>query len=116
VSPRKGIDPSSEESRITLEGEGFGVVALEGIACGCVVVGANGEGLPEAIGKCGKIFPNGDPLALADLLADLLTHQENWNNFFIHAQSHLAQHRQSIVGDKYANVIAQIRSDQMKVQ
>ena len=40
------------------EGEGFGVVALEGIACGCVVVGSTHGGLSEAIGQCGRIFPS----------------------------------------------------------
>jgi glycosyltransferase involved in cell wall biosynthesis len=52
--------------------EPFGIVALEGIACGCVVVGSAGGGLPEAIGPCGRTFPNGDPEALARVLADLL--------------------------------------------
>ena len=46
--------------------EPFGVVALEGIACGCVVVGSAGGGLPEAIGPCGLTFPNGDATALAE--------------------------------------------------
>ena len=36
----------------------FGVVALEGIACGCVIVGSEGGGLEEAIGPCGVTFPN----------------------------------------------------------
>src|SRR5689334_13350053 len=40
--------------------EGFGIVALEGIACGCVVVGTNLGGLPEAIGPVGIVVPNGD--------------------------------------------------------
>ena len=46
--------------------EPFGVVALEGIACGCVIVGSEGGGLPDAIGPCGLLFPNGDADALAD--------------------------------------------------
>jgi glycogen(starch) synthase len=33
--------------------EPFGIVALEGIACGCMVIGSSGGGLPEAIGPCG---------------------------------------------------------------
>jgi glycosyltransferase involved in cell wall biosynthesis len=47
--------------------EPFGVVALEGIACGCVAVGSSGGGLPEAIGPCGVTFPNGDADALPRL-------------------------------------------------
>jgi glycosyltransferase involved in cell wall biosynthesis len=52
--------------------EPFGIVALEGIACGCVVVGSAGGGLPEAIGPCGRTFPNGDAAALARVLSELL--------------------------------------------
>ncbi len=52
--------------------EPFGIVALEGIACGCVVVGSDGGGLKDAIGPCGVTFPNGDAAALADRLSTLL--------------------------------------------
>ena len=33
-----------------------GIVALEGIACGCVPIGTAEGGLPEAIGPCGRSF------------------------------------------------------------
>jgi glycosyltransferase involved in cell wall biosynthesis len=46
--------------------EPFGIVALEGIACGCLVVGSEGGGLKEAIGPAGLTFPNGDRVALAE--------------------------------------------------
>jgi glycosyltransferase involved in cell wall biosynthesis len=49
--------------------EPFGIVALEGIACGCLVVGSEGGGLKEAIGPCGLTFPNGDRERLAEVLA-----------------------------------------------
>jgi|HubBroStandDraft_3_1064219.scaffolds.fasta_scaffold08062_3 glycogen(starch) synthase len=52
--------------------EPFGVVALEGIACGCIVVGSAGGGLPEAIGPCGRCFGNGDAHELAAVLGELL--------------------------------------------
>ncbi len=42
-----------------------GIVALEGIACGCVVIGSQGGGLKDAIGNCGLTYPNGDVAALA---------------------------------------------------
>ncbi len=45
--------------------EPFGIVALEGIACGCLVIGSEQGGLAEAIGPCGLTFPNGDGEALA---------------------------------------------------
>lgn len=49
--------------------EPFGIVALEGIACGCLVVGSEGGGLKEAIGPAGLTFPNGDREQLARALA-----------------------------------------------
>ncbi|MFL6590247.1 MAG: glycosyltransferase family 4 protein [Chthoniobacterales bacterium] len=52
--------------------EPFGIVALEGIACGCVVVGSAAGGLPEAIGPCGVTVPNGNARALADAISQLL--------------------------------------------
>jgi glycosyltransferase involved in cell wall biosynthesis len=45
--------------------EPFGIVALEGLACGCSVVASDQGGLPEAAGPCGITFPNGDAEALA---------------------------------------------------
>jgi len=96
----------------TREGEGFGVVALEGIACGCVVVGSTCGGLPEAIGPCGRTFANGDSAALAGLLYDLLTHQEIWNEYFVHAKEHLDAHRPSVVTDRYLAVLADVLEEQ----
>lgn len=52
--------------------EPFGIVALEGAACGCVVVGSSAGGLADAIGPCGYTFPNGDAAALAALVSALL--------------------------------------------
>ena len=93
----------------TREGEGFGVVALEGIACGCVVVGSTCGGLSEAIGPCGKVFPNGDLGALAKLLHELLTHPESWNEFFGHAKSHLDEHRPAVVAERYLKIFAELQ-------
>jgi glycogen(starch) synthase len=52
--------------------EPFGVVALEGIACGCAVLGSEDGGLKEAIGPGGITFKNGDQASLAAALDQLL--------------------------------------------
>jgi glycosyltransferase involved in cell wall biosynthesis len=92
----------------TREGEGFGVVALEGIACGCVVVGSTCGGLPEAIGPCGRTFSNGDPAALAEVLQDLLARPESWKDYFAHVKAHLEAHRPSVVAGRYLEILTDV--------
>ena len=45
--------------------EGFGLPALEAMACGCPVIVSNGGSLPEVVSDAGLIFPVGDAQALA---------------------------------------------------
>lgn len=71
--------------------EPFGIVALEGIACGCVVVGSAEGGLPEAIGPCGLTFPNGDAQALANALSRLLENPAESDRLRQNAAAHLAR-------------------------
>ncbi len=85
--------------------EPFGLVALEGIACGCAVVGTEGGGLPEAIGPCGLTVPNGDPIALATALAELLTAPERLAAFRAAAPAHLAPHTAARGVDAYLAAI-----------
>ncbi|HEY2341510.1 MAG TPA: glycosyltransferase family 4 protein, partial [Chthoniobacteraceae bacterium] len=81
--------------------EPFGVVALEGIACGCVVVGSAGGGLPDAIGPCGWTFPNGDIDALARALEDLLREPEARRRLTAQAPAHLAKFQPAVVAEAY---------------
>jgi glycosyltransferase involved in cell wall biosynthesis len=85
--------------------EPFGIVALEGIACGCVVVGSRGGGLEEAIGPCGVTFRNGDQEQLARCLAELLRAPESWQGFRENAPAHLRRHRSTTVADQYLRVL-----------
>jgi glycosyltransferase involved in cell wall biosynthesis len=48
--------------------EGFGIVALEGMACGCKIIAANAGGLPEAVNGFGKLFEMGNQEDLEYLL------------------------------------------------
>jgi glycosyltransferase involved in cell wall biosynthesis len=84
--------------------EPFGIVALEGIACGCVVVGSEGGGLKDAIGPCGVTFPNGNVDALACALADLLTTPDKLDDFRANAESHLSRHKRTDVAKAYLEV------------
>jgi len=84
--------------------EPFGVVAVEGIACGCVIVGSAGGGLKDAIGPCGVIFPNGDVSALTGVLADLFSNPEKMQEYRVGAKSHLSYHTKSVVSKAYLRV------------
>ena len=85
--------------------EPFGIVALEGIACGCVVIGSSGGGLPEAIGPCGVTFKNGHVQALADTIRKLLDGSVELDQYRESAQRHLAQYHASAVAKKYMEII-----------
>jgi len=84
--------------------EPFGLVAIEGIACGCVVIGSKGGGLPEAIGPCGITFPNGDVELLAQCMRELLLNPGKRAELRTHAADHLARHDPATVAREYLRV------------
>jgi glycogen synthase len=89
----------------SLWSEPFGIVTLEAIACGCVVVGSRDGGLPEAIGPCGVTFPNGDQEQLARCLGELLRAPESWQRFRENAPAHLRRHLSATVAHQYLQVL-----------
>ena len=89
----------------SLYDEPFGVVALEGIACGCVVVGSEGGGLKDAIADCGVTFPNGNVQALTEALLDLLQDQDQLSKYRANAPKHLLRHQKSAIAKAYLEVL-----------
>jgi glycosyltransferase involved in cell wall biosynthesis len=85
--------------------EPFGIVALEGIGCGCVVIGSAGGGLAEAIGPCGLTFPNGDPVALAKAITQLLADPDERARLRQNAPSHLARFTPRHVANIYLDAM-----------
>lgn len=85
--------------------EPFGIVALEGIACGCVVVGSAEGGLAEAIGPCGMTFPNGDARALATALSRLLEDPAASDRLRANAPAHLARFTPRSVAGVYLDAM-----------
>lgn len=85
--------------------EPFGIVALEGIASGCVVVGTADGGLPEAIGPCGLSVPRESPEALADAIAGLVLEQGQLYRYRQKADVHLHAFTRAQVVSSYLQVV-----------
>jgi glycogen synthase len=82
--------------------EAFGIVALEAIACGCVVVGSESGGLPEAIGPCGVTFPNGDADRLSAAIEQLLlSTSDRLARYLRPAAPHLQNHNPDLIARRY---------------
>ena len=90
--------------------EPFGVVALEGAAGGCLVVGSEAGGLPDAIGPCGLLFPNGDARELARVLARALTDAALRAEVAAAAPAHLERHQPRQVAEAYLQVFDRARN------
>ena len=81
--------------------ETFGIVALEGLACGCLPVVSERGGLPEAIGGHGFTFPNGNAEALADRLQEILGDMARARLRLAGVENHLSRCRARVVAERY---------------
>ncbi len=87
--------------------EPFGVVALEGIACGCIPVGTRYGGLPEAIGHCGPLCDE-TPESVSDAAETLLRSPERRLDFRRSAPAHLERHSALIVSRAYERAFERV--------
>ena len=87
--------------------EPFGIVALEGLACGCVPVVSERGGLVDAIGGHGFTFPNADDEALARVLAEVLGAPEEARARLSGVQAHLAECSARRVAERYLDIFRQ---------
>jgi glycosyltransferase involved in cell wall biosynthesis len=89
--------------------EPFGVVVLEALACGCVPLVTRSGGLPDAVGACGMVLPQGDRRTLAPLLAHgidvLLGDPESLDYYRQQAAAHLERHTRDRVARDYLQVL-----------
>jgi glycogen(starch) synthase len=87
--------------------EPFGIVVLEAIACGCVIVASRAGGLPDAVGKCGITYEISDLQALTNALRLVLTKPEMRTQILEHAATHLQNFGPAVVARKYLSVFEQ---------
>jgi glycogen(starch) synthase len=88
----------------SLDVEGFGIVALEGLACGCHMIVSDAGGLAEAVDGFGNIFHMGDIEALTGLLKQALNtpYRDIRENEALKA--YLDDHSKASVANKYLKV------------
>ncbi len=85
--------------------EVFGIVALEGAACGCAVVASGVGGLPDAVGPSGCLFPVGDAASLAAKLIETLDCGQIPESVRLRRQEHLQNHTPASVARAYLNIL-----------
>jgi glycosyltransferase involved in cell wall biosynthesis len=95
------VVPSSYE-------EPFGIVALEGLACGCLPVVSARGGIVDAIGPHGLTFPNGDEAALADTLAAVLADPDAAQARLAGKDAHLTAFTARTVATRYMSVFEEL--------
>ena len=96
IGPLKGEELVLELNRHTFQfipsvwEEPFGIVALEGIACGLIPIASNGGGLPDAVGKAGVVFERGDLASLVAVTTSLIQSSAQQAKCRAAAPEHLA--------------------------
>ncbi len=85
--------------------EPFGIVALEGIACGCLPVVADEGGLPDAVGKAGLTFKRGDLNALVSCMKWINENPEAEDELRQAAKKQLKNFHPQHIIKKYLQVI-----------
>lgn len=89
--------------------EAFGVVVLEGLACGLVPVVSDSGGLPEAVGKCGVVVPKGNADSLAAAIQQLLKTEASRRPYHDCSAEHLAAHAPARIAKRYLEALAHSR-------
>lgn len=88
--------------------EPFGVVALEGLACGCIPIVADGGGLPDAIGNAGLVFKRGDLNDLVAKMKLILTDPLLESELKVMAQPQVAAHHPILIAKRYLDILKDV--------
>jgi glycosyltransferase involved in cell wall biosynthesis len=88
--------------------EPFGIVALEGMACGCIPIVSDGGGLPDAVGEAGVVFKRNSLNSLVQSTVQLLDNQKQQTNLLQMSGAHLSLHTEKEVCQRYFDVIVKV--------
>jgi glycogen(starch) synthase len=87
--------------------EPFGLVALEGVACGCRAIVASHGGLPNAIARLVVPFERENVSDLAEAIERTLREQFDWENYWRLAAEAVSLHRAKEIARRYLEVVSQ---------
>jgi glycosyltransferase involved in cell wall biosynthesis len=87
--------------------EPFGIVVLEGMACGCALLASDGGGLPDAVGSAGLLFSRGDQTDLNSKLLLLLQDSVLREQLRGRSAIHLQAFQQGVVCKRYLSLMEQ---------
>lgn len=87
--------------------EGFGIVALEGLACGCDLIVSDAGGLPEAVVGNGRVFPMGDVEKLTELMRESITNK-NLNVMDPGRIKFLEEHSKAAIAKRYLEAFKEL--------
>jgi glycosyltransferase involved in cell wall biosynthesis len=88
--------------------EPFGIVALEGSACGCVVLASDDGGLVDAVGSAGLLFRRGDLCDLVEKLNVLIHDPFLRAKLRDKALEHLPQFTHPVISRSYLAILEQL--------
>jgi glycosyltransferase involved in cell wall biosynthesis len=89
--------------------EGFGLQAVEAMACGTPVIASDGGSLPEIVGSAGVVFRAGDADALAERLYRVLTDRDLRERLVRTGITRANDFRWATVVERYTNLYEGLR-------
>ena len=107
--PQEALPQYYSEMDIVLmpsRSEGFGLTAIEAMACGCVVVASDVGGLPEVVrdGICGLLHRTEDVADMAEKICSLIASSELYRSL----QKNALQHVQKFSFQRYASAVCDL--------
>jgi glycosyltransferase involved in cell wall biosynthesis len=84
--------------------EGFGLTAVEMMACGKPVIATDVDGLKQVVEWAGELFHKGDKNELAHKVKALLSDKSYYNDMALRCKSRASEYDIRVMADKYLGV------------